>query len=109
MSSSNSPWTEHKMPDGRVYYFNKQTKQSVWEKPDELKTPGELILSRCEWRAHKTPEGKLYYYNTQTKATSWTKPLVRNTMLYDYAVCFFHDNFSIILRVYKPQNICIAI
>ena len=66
------------MPDGRVYYFNKQTKQSVWEKPDELKSPGELILSRCEWRAHKTPEGKQYYYNTQTKATSWTKPLVRH-------------------------------
>lgn len=78
MASSSSLWTEHKMPDGRVYYFNKQTKQSVWEKPDELKSPSELILSRCEWRAHKTPEGKQYYYNTQTKVTSWTKPLVRH-------------------------------
>ena len=37
------PWTEHKAPDGRTYYFNNETKQSVWEKPDELKTPAEVI------------------------------------------------------------------
>ncbi len=30
-------WTEHTAPDGRKYYYNATTKQSVWVKPDELK------------------------------------------------------------------------
>jgi len=36
-------WTEHKAPDdGRTYYYNFKTKQSLWEKPEELKTPAEV-------------------------------------------------------------------
>ena len=37
-----SQWSEHKAPDGRVYYYNNITKQSLWEKPDELKTTAEV-------------------------------------------------------------------
>lgn len=37
-------WTEHKSPDGRTYYYNNVTKQSLWEKPDELKTIAEVSL-----------------------------------------------------------------
>ncbi|KAK5969082.1 WW domain protein [Trichostrongylus colubriformis] len=35
------PWTKHETADGRVYYYNKITKESSWNKPDELKTPQE--------------------------------------------------------------------
>lgn len=35
-------WSEHKAPDGRTYFYNSVTKQSLWEKPDELKTPCEV-------------------------------------------------------------------
>lgn len=35
-------WSEHKAPDGRVYYYNSITKQSSWQKPDQLKTPAEV-------------------------------------------------------------------
>lgn len=31
--------TEHRNPEGRTYWFNTGTKQSVWEKPD-----GELVI-----------------------------------------------------------------
>jgi hypothetical protein len=41
-AKSQSDWTEHKAPDGRTYYYNSVTKQSLWEKPDELKTPAEV-------------------------------------------------------------------
>ena len=34
-----SAWTEHTAPDGRKYYFNAQTKQSTYEKPQELLQP----------------------------------------------------------------------
>ena len=30
------PWKEHRAPDGRSYFHNKGTKQSVWKEPPEL-------------------------------------------------------------------------
>jgi pre-mRNA-processing factor 40 len=41
-------WTEHKAPDGRIYYYNSETKQSSWQKPNELKTNAEVKLKRGE-------------------------------------------------------------
>lgn len=49
--SQQGEWSEHKSPDGRVYYYNNVTKQSAWEKPDELKTPAEVnLIGFCELR-----------------------------------------------------------
>ncbi|KAM3846700.1 pre-mRNA-processing factor 40 homolog B isoform 3-T3 [Vipera latastei] len=67
-------WSEHKAPDGRIYYYNAETKQSSWEKPDELKSKAELLLSRCPWREYHSETGKSYYYNTQSKESRWTRP-----------------------------------
>ena len=38
------PWTEHKAPDGRMYYYNTETKESSWQKPDVLKSKAEVII-----------------------------------------------------------------
>uniref|UniRef100_A0A8C1TZ78 Pre-mRNA-processing factor 40 homolog A n=1 Tax=Cyprinus carpio TaxID=7962 RepID=A0A8C1TZ78_CYPCA len=67
-------WTEHKSLDGKTYYYNTETKQSTWEKPDELKSPAEQMLSKCPWKEYKSDTGKPYYYNSQTKESRWTKP-----------------------------------
>uniref|UniRef100_T1JD55 Pre-mRNA-processing factor 40 homolog B n=1 Tax=Strigamia maritima TaxID=126957 RepID=T1JD55_STRMM len=67
-------WTEHRSPDGRIYYYNNVTKQSSWEKPDELKTHAELLLSQCPWKEYKSDTGKIYYHNIQTKESRWTIP-----------------------------------
>lgn len=32
-------WTEHKAPDGRLYWYNAKTKVSKWDKPAELLSP----------------------------------------------------------------------
>uniref|UniRef100_A0AAY4DHV4 Pre-mRNA-processing factor 40 homolog A n=1 Tax=Denticeps clupeoides TaxID=299321 RepID=A0AAY4DHV4_9TELE len=69
-----SVWTEHKSLDGKTYYYNTETKQSTWEKPDELKSPVEQMLSKCPWKEYKSDTGKPYYYNSQTKESRWTKP-----------------------------------
>ncbi|XP_078259997.1 pre-mRNA-processing factor 40 homolog A isoform X1 [Rhinoraja longicauda] len=69
-----SIWTEHKSPDGRTYFYNSETKQSTWEKPDELKSHAEQLLSQCPWKEYKSDTGKPYYYNSQTKESRWTKP-----------------------------------
>uniref|UniRef100_A0A8C6VZS7 Pre-mRNA-processing factor 40 homolog A n=1 Tax=Nothobranchius furzeri TaxID=105023 RepID=A0A8C6VZS7_NOTFU len=69
-----SVWTEHKSLDRKTYYYNTETKQSTWEKPDELKSPAEQLLSKCPWKEYKSDTGKPYYYNSQTKESRWTKP-----------------------------------
>lgn len=72
--TSTNVWTEHKAPDGRTYFYNAQTKQSVWEKPDDLKTPAELQLSQCPWKEYKSDTGKIYFHNAVTKESVWSCP-----------------------------------
>ncbi|CAD7080037.1 unnamed protein product [Hermetia illucens] len=69
-----SEWSEHKAPDGRVYYYNSITKQSSWEKPDELKTPAEKLMSACPWKEYRSDTGKVYYHNVNTKESRWEAP-----------------------------------
>ena len=52
-------WTEHKAPDGRTYFYNAATRASSWEKPDSLKTPAELELSKCPWKEYTSSAGKI--------------------------------------------------
>ncbi|KAF9989784.1 hypothetical protein BGZ75_004961 [Mortierella antarctica] len=72
--AAKSAWTEYTHQDGRKYYYHATTKQTVWQKPDELKTPGERALEACPWKEYSTPEGKKYYHNASTSQTVWTVP-----------------------------------
>ncbi|KAK6093926.1 U1 snRNP protein [Batrachochytrium dendrobatidis] len=74
LTDTPSVWTAFKNPEGKPYYFNSVTQQSVWDKPDELKTPLELILDASHWKEYATPEGKKYYSNSETKETVWDLP-----------------------------------
>lgn len=69
-----SEWSEHSSPDGRTYYYNSVTKQSLWEKPDELKTVSEKLLSSCSWREYRSETGKVYYSHVTTKESRWEIP-----------------------------------
>ncbi|XP_074658879.1 pre-mRNA-processing factor 40 homolog A-like isoform X1 [Tubulanus polymorphus] len=69
-----SDWTEHKAPDGRTYFYNNKTKKSTWEKPDDLKSDSEIIMTKFPWKEHKSDQGKVYFHNSQTKESRWTKP-----------------------------------
>ncbi|KAJ7227056.1 hypothetical protein GGX14DRAFT_417967 [Mycena pura] len=66
-------WTEHRNPEGRTYWFNPATKESVWEKPDDLKTPFERALNQTTWKEYFSG-GRKYYYNTETKESKWDMP-----------------------------------
>ncbi|KAJ7274530.1 hypothetical protein B0H12DRAFT_1089132 [Mycena haematopus] len=66
-------WTEHRNPEGRTYWFNAGTKESVWEKPDDLKTPFERALNQTKWKEYFSG-GRKYYYNTETKESKWDMP-----------------------------------
>ncbi|CAF0817673.1 unnamed protein product [Adineta ricciae] len=67
-------WSEHKAPDGRIYYYNSISKESRWEKPDELKSSTEVLLTQCPWREYKSDNGRIYFHNIETKESRWTKP-----------------------------------
>merc|ERR1712126_127026 len=73
-SDTRSAWGEHKAPDGRIYYYNSLTKESSWEKPEDLKSAQEKLLSNCPWKEFKSDGGKVYFHNSVTKESRWTKP-----------------------------------
>ncbi|KAJ2852527.1 U1 snRNP protein [Coemansia brasiliensis] len=67
---SNTAWIEYTSSDGRAYYYNRNTKITTWEKPDELKTPQERD---SVWKEY-SKDGRPYWYNTVTKKSTWTRP-----------------------------------
>lgn len=58
-------WQEATDEAGNVYYYNVETNETQWEKPDE---------EESEWVTYTTDDGQEYYYNTKTKETTWEKP-----------------------------------
>jgi len=64
---------EYKTDEGRLYWSHKLTKQSVWEKPDDLKTPFERALAQTAWKQY-TSKDRPYYVNSHTKETKWNLP-----------------------------------
>ncbi|KAK2783542.1 hypothetical protein FQN53_009165 [Emmonsiellopsis sp. PD_33] len=74
-------WQEARNADGRVYYYNVQTKATQWTKPLELMTPAERALSNQPWKEYTAEGGRKYWYNTETKQSSWEMPEVYKTAL----------------------------
>jgi len=95
-------WTKYKTDEGNEYYYNRITKESVWERPAEYLSPEEEKKKReleeqkkkeekekeesakkpasweviggedSPWRKVLTEAGHTYYYNMETKESSWT-------------------------------------
>ncbi|KAK2742577.1 hypothetical protein FQN57_005203 [Myotisia sp. PD_48] len=76
-----SVWQEARNAEGRVYYYNVQTKATQWTKPAELMTPAERALSNQPWKEYTAAGGKKYWYNTETKQSSWDMPEVYKNAL----------------------------
>lgn len=89
-----SVWSEHQTKDGRVYYYNRSTKQSSWEKPADF--DGEVAGTSSaaaaasssssaaaaakkgggvDWEELWDPKNERpYYYNRATRKTQWLRP-----------------------------------
>ncbi|KAJ5620572.1 hypothetical protein N7510_004556 [Penicillium lagena] len=84
MASQSAPsplWQEARNADGRVYYYNVQTKVTQWNKPVELMTPVERALSDQPWKEYTAEGGRKYWYNTETKQSTWEMPDVYKNAL----------------------------
>lgn len=75
ISPSGPLWQEARAPDGRVYYYNTQTKETSWQKPPELLTPMERALATQPWKEYTAPDGRKYYAHSETKQTVWEMPV----------------------------------
>ncbi|KAI9711630.1 MAG: hypothetical protein M1812_007153 [Candelaria pacifica] len=83
-------WQEAHNAEGRVYYYNNETKATQWTKPLDLMTPAEKgfvdkamqrALSNQPWKEYTAEGGRKYWYNTETKSSSWEMPEVFKTAL----------------------------
>ncbi|KAI5453716.1 U1 snRNP protein [Naganishia albida] len=72
-SKSAGEWQEYKAPDGRTYWSHTVTKQSRWDKPDDLKTPFERAMAKTQWKQYMSKD-RPYYVNTATRETVWELP-----------------------------------
>ncbi|KZT41872.1 hypothetical protein SISSUDRAFT_981034 [Sistotremastrum suecicum HHB10207 ss-3] len=83
-------WTEHRAPNGQLYYYHAATKQSTYERPlpnfANLQTQNAPTQKKKEKPLKKTPipgtdwlrvqttEGNTFYTNTVQKQSVWTVP-----------------------------------
>ncbi len=67
-SATAEEWRETRTPDGRVYYYNSQTSETRWTKPEAPLPPG--------WVQNNAPDGRVYYYHSTTRERRWTRPTV---------------------------------
>lgn len=67
-------WSEHIAADGRKYYYNRRTRESRWEKPNEELTGVALEEEAQNWKEFTASDGRKYFYNKVTKKSKWTLP-----------------------------------
>lgn len=60
--------------DGMTFYYNKVSKEAVWDKPIVLcNSWEEILLSFCPWK-ETTKDGSSYFYHSGTKVGTWIMP-----------------------------------
>ncbi|XP_011260944.1 transcription elongation regulator 1 isoform X2 [Camponotus floridanus] len=69
-------WTEHRAPDGRLYYYNSKAGESVWEKPQPLKDleNAKLALRQKNEEANAIPTSTVVATTTVTNNNATAEP-----------------------------------
>lgn len=72
-SATSAIWKELLDPSGQTYWWNSVTRDSRWEKPEELKTDYER-MENSQWQEYTDDGGRKYYHNRATNETTWVQP-----------------------------------
>ncbi|DAZ94546.1 TPA: hypothetical protein N0F65_002198, partial [Lagenidium giganteum] len=77
-------WSAHDDEDGHVFYYNRATKESVWQPPKEFEQhEGDVMMQLMTqhalarsgpWSAHDAGNGTIYYFNQATRVSVWERP-----------------------------------
>ncbi|ODQ64702.1 hypothetical protein NADFUDRAFT_43006 [Nadsonia fulvescens var. elongata DSM 6958] len=87
-------WQAINNPDGRIYYYNSETRESSWEKPEELFTPTERALAKTDWKEYVAEGGRQYWYNTVTQVSVWEIPQEVQTLVENSDPTNIENNFQ---------------
>ncbi|ESO09267.1 hypothetical protein HELRODRAFT_156427 [Helobdella robusta] len=92
-------WSEHKTPEGKQYYYNSRTAESVWEKPKVLldyegkkddgmteeqkaaeksKPVSSTPISGTPWCVVWTGDNRVFFYNPSQRVSLWERPAELN-------------------------------
>ena len=77
MNDSDELWQTINDPaTGADYYYNSETGEVQWEKPEELLTEEEKAnMGKPDWvQTTDESSGKVYYYDANSGEVTWTKP-----------------------------------
>ncbi|SCU78510.1 LAMI_0A04874g1_1 [Lachancea mirantina] len=64
-------WKEAQDAEGRSYFYDEVTRETRWEKPEELWTNEERRARQLGWLPALSQDGKGYWYHTETGETRW--------------------------------------
>lgn len=90
-ASRGDNWVEQKTADGKLYYYNKQTLESSWQKPAALveaekatrfmedqkqkkKPVGKAAVPGTPWCIVWTGDGKHFFFNPSARLSLWEIP-----------------------------------
>lgn len=90
-ASRGDNWVEQKTGDGKVYYYNKETLESSWQKPAALieaekasrfmidqkekkKPTGKVAVPGTPWCIVWTGDGKHFFFNPSARLSLWEIP-----------------------------------
>ena len=89
-------WNEVQTSDGRVYYFNAETRVSQWTKPEDIMTEDERAAIVTGWMEIKIWDGRSYFYNEVNNCSVWHVPpeieLARGNFSSDLKNCVDYDS-----------------
>lgn len=67
-------WTVHRAGADKFFWYNKETKEKTWSRPEGAPAVPEVAGSPDTWEPVKTADGKEFWYNRDTREKSWVKP-----------------------------------
>ena len=98
---------------GEYYYYNTETEECVWDKPEELMTEEEKAdraaeEDQPEWiRVYDPASVDYYYWNQKTGENVWEEPECVYSSLIAVACCYCHtliENFMVLQRLCRAKR-----
>eukprot|EP00756_Hemistasia_phaeocysticola_P031487 Hpha_TRINITY_DN16355_c0_g4::TRINITY_DN16355_c0_g4_i1::g.59290::m.59290 len=69
-----SVWTVHRAGADKFFWYNKETKEKTWSRPEGGPPPPEAMGTQDDWEQVKAQDGREFWYNRETREKSWVKP-----------------------------------
>ena len=70
-----SGWSQAKDDQGRTYYFNRNTGENTYVKPEKPKKEKKAGSLPAGWASAMDAQGKEYFFNSSTGETTYTRPV----------------------------------